>query len=75
MISFDMGKNMLIKQNNNIRFGIGQRWRGSRIGIVEVDSQGKFIKEILKSIDNLSLGESILLNLYSQGLLALTLVF
>lgn len=53
-----------IKQNNNIRFGIGQRWRGSRIGIVEVDSQGKFIKEILKSIDNLSLGESILLNLF-----------
>lgn len=53
-----------IKQKENIRFGIGRRGQGSRIDIVEIDNQGNPIKEILKSIDNLSLGESILLNLF-----------
>jgi predicted ATP-binding protein involved in virulence len=53
-----------IKQKKNIRFGIGPRGQANRISIVELDSQGKPTKEILKSIDNLSLGESILLNLF-----------
>jgi predicted ATP-binding protein involved in virulence len=51
-----------IKQKNNIRFGIGPRGQGSRISIVELDTQGNVNKDILKSIDSLSLGESILLN-------------
>lgn len=52
-----------IKRKDNIRFGIGPR--GSyRVAIVETDSQGNAINQILPSIDNLSLGESILLNLF-----------
>lgn len=52
-----------IKRKNNIRFGIGPR--GSyRVAIVETDTQGNAINQILPSIDNLSLGESILLNLF-----------
>lgn len=52
-----------IKKIENIRFGIGPR--GSyRVAIVEEDMQGNPIKQILPSIDNLSLGESILLNLF-----------
>lgn len=53
-----------IKQKENIRFGIGPRGQGNRISVVELDSQGNAHKDILKSIDNLSLGESILLNLF-----------
>lgn len=52
-----------IKKNDNISFGIGPRG-GYRISIVEIDSNGNVIKQLLPSIDNLSLGESILLNLF-----------
>lgn len=53
-----------IKQKDNIRFGIGPRGQGNRISIVELDAHGKVIDTVIKSIDNLSLGESILLNLF-----------
>lgn len=53
-----------IKQKNNIRFGIGARGEASRISIVEIDNLGNPYKDILNSIDNLSLGELILLNLF-----------
>ncbi len=57
-----------IRRNKNIRFGIGPRG-GYRVNIVEIvarnrDGSEKQIKQLLPSIDNLSLGESILLNLF-----------
>lgn len=52
-----------IKRKDNIRFGIGPRG-GYRVSIVETDSNGKALNTLLPSIDNLSLGESILLNLF-----------
>lgn len=52
-----------IKKQDNIRFGIGPRG-GYRVSIGEQDHTGKWIKQLLPSIDNLSLGESILLNLF-----------
>ncbi|MGJ0355569.1 AAA family ATPase [Aliarcobacter cryaerophilus] len=52
-----------IKKKNNIRFGVGPRGR-YRVSIVETDDKGNVIKQLLESIDNLSLGESILLNLF-----------
>lgn len=52
-----------IKKKKNIRFGIGPRG-GYRVSIVETDGQGNAINQLLPSIDNLSLGESILLNLF-----------
>jgi len=52
-----------IKKRNNIRFGIGPR--GSyRVAIVEQNLDGTTENLLLPSIDNLSLGESILLNLF-----------
>ncbi len=54
----------LIKNNNNIRFGIAHRSSSSRIGIVETNNAGEPIKEHVPSIDNLSLGELVLLNLF-----------
>lgn len=54
----------LIRKKDNIRFGIGHRSSSSRIGIVEVDNTGKATKEHIPSIDNLSLGELVLLNLF-----------
>ncbi len=53
-----------IKQKENIRFGIGPRGRGNRISLVELDEQNNIKGTLLNSIDNLSLGESILLNLF-----------
>lgn len=53
-----------IRKNNNIRFGIGHRSSSSRIGIVEIDNSGTMTKEHIPSIDNLSLGELVLLNLF-----------
>jgi predicted ATPase len=52
-----------IKQKENVRFGIGPRG-GYRVSIVEQDNNSSQIKELLPSIDNLSLGESLLLNLF-----------
>lgn len=52
-----------IKRKNNIRFWIGPRW-WYRVSIGEIDNNNKWIKELLPSIDNLSLWESILLNLF-----------
>ena len=52
-----------IKRKENIRFGIGQRGQ-YRVTIGEKDEDGKWLKELLPSIDALSLGESILLNLF-----------
>ena len=52
-----------IKQKNNIRFGIGPRG-GYRVSIVEQNADGSVEKPLLPSIDNLSLGESLLLNLF-----------
>jgi predicted ATPase len=51
-----------ILKNDRYRFGIGPRG-GSRVSIVEDQGQNKS-KQRLLSIDNLSLGESILLNLF-----------
>lgn len=55
-----------IKQKQNIRFAIGKRNnKNSRISIVNDDSTGKNTSTLLlSSIDNLSLGELILLNLF-----------
>lgn len=52
-----------IKRKDNIRFGIGPRG-ANRVSIVETDNAGKISNTLLPSIDNLSLGESILLNLF-----------
>jgi len=52
-----------IKRKKNIRFGVGPRG-GYRVSIVETDATGKISNTLLPSIDNLSLGESILLNLF-----------
>lgn len=52
-----------IKKIENIRFGIGPRGQ-YRVAIGEMNKKGKWIKDILPSIDGLSLGESILLNLF-----------
>lgn len=52
-----------IKRRENIRLGIGPRG-GYRVSIVEIDKDGNAINQLLPSIDNLSLGESILLNLF-----------
>jgi predicted ATPase len=52
-----------IKRKDNIRFGIGPRG-GYRVSIVETDEGSNAINQLLPSIDNLSLGESILLNLF-----------
>lgn len=54
-----------IKQKQNIRFAIGKRNnKNSRIAIVNTDIHGKALDTLLSSIDNLSLGELILLNLF-----------
>lgn len=52
-----------IKKREDIRLGIGQRGR-YRVTIGEMNDKGEWIKELLPSIDALSLGESILLNLF-----------
>lgn len=52
-----------IKRKENIRFGIGPRG-GYRVSIVETDTAQSVTSLLLPSIDNLSLGESILLNLF-----------
>lgn len=50
-------------KRNDIRFGIGPRG-GYRVAIVEVNQNGSFKKHLIPSINSLSLGESILLNLF-----------
>ncbi len=52
-----------IKKRNDIRFGIGPRGR-YRVSIVEQNQDGSVSGQCLPSIDNLSLGESVLLNLF-----------
>jgi predicted ATPase len=52
-----------IKKRNDIRLGIGPRGR-YRVSIVEQDPNGIAKNQLLPSIDNLSLGESILFNLF-----------
>lgn len=52
-----------IKKRTDIRFGIGPRGR-YRVSIIEQNQDGSVKKQLLPSIDNLSLGESILLNLF-----------
>ncbi len=52
-----------IKRKKDIRFGVGPRG-GYRVSIVETDKVGEISNTLLPSIDNLSLGESILLNLF-----------
>lgn len=52
-----------IKKRTDIRFGIGPRGR-YRVSIIEQNQDGSVKNELLPSIDNLSLGESILLNLF-----------
>lgn len=52
-----------IKKRNDIRFGIGPRGR-YRVSIVELNQDLSVREQLLPSIDNLSLGESILLNLF-----------
>lgn len=52
-----------IKKRNDIRFGIGPRG-GYRVSIVELNQDKSIKQQLLPSIDNLSLGESILLNLF-----------
>lgn len=52
-----------VKQRDNIRFGIGPRG-AYRVSIVEQNPNGSVDGQLLPSIDNLSLGESILLNLF-----------
>lgn len=52
-----------IKRRDDIRFGIGPRGR-YRVSIVEQNTDGSAKQQLLPSIDNLSLGEAILLNLF-----------
>lgn len=52
-----------IKKRDDIRFGIWARWN-YRISIVEINEQWDAIDRLLPSIDNLSLWESVLLNLF-----------
>lgn len=52
-----------IKKRNDIRFAIGPRGR-NRVSIVEQNQDGSAKEHLLPSIDNLSLGESTLLNLF-----------
>ncbi len=52
-----------IKKRNDIRFGIGPRGR-YRVSIIEQNQDGSVKGQYLSSIDNLSLSESILLNLF-----------
>ena len=53
-----------IKKREDIRFGVGARGHGYRVSIGIIDKEGTWIKDLLPSIDGLSLGESILLNLF-----------
>ncbi|PIR55469.1 hypothetical protein COU74_00840 [Candidatus Peregrinibacteria bacterium CG10_big_fil_rev_8_21_14_0_10_36_19] len=64
-ITWQLINNILkkIKQRNDIIFGIGPRG-GYRVSIVEVNSDQSIKRQLLPSIDNLSLGESLLLNLF-----------
>lgn len=52
-----------IKRMDNIRFWIGPRW-GYRISVVKMDENWNSLWMLLPSIDNLSLWESVLLNLF-----------
>ena len=52
-----------IKKSKDIRFAVGQRGT-YRVSIVTMDDKGKMLDTFLPSIDGLSLGESILLNLF-----------
>lgn len=52
-----------IKKKENIRFWIWPRW-SYRISIVETDENSNVKETLLPSIDNLSLWESVLLNLF-----------
>ncbi len=52
-----------VKRRDDVRFGIGPRG-GYRVSIVEQDLRGEAIRQLIPSIDNLSLGESVLLNLF-----------
>lgn len=52
-----------VKQNKNVTFGIGPR-SANRVSLVEVNESGQTTKQLVPSIDNLSLGESILFNLF-----------
>ena len=63
---FDMINSTLEKiiQKNNVRLAVGPRG-GSRVSIVEEDPNTRSIRQqILPSIDNLSLGQATLLNLF-----------
>ena len=50
-----------VKQNDNVRFGIGQRGN-TRVSVVKIDNEKE--PQSALSLDNLSLGESVLLNLF-----------
>jgi len=52
-----------IKKRGDIRFGIGPRGQ-FRIAIVKMDKKGKAIENLVPSIDNLSLGELVLLDIF-----------
>lgn len=52
-----------IKGRNDIRFGIGRRG-GHRVSIVTVDEKNQPIEQLIPTIDALSLGETLLLNLF-----------
>lgn len=54
-----------ILEKQNIRFGIGERSsHDNRISIVENDASGKAQKTLIPSINNLSSGQTVLLNLF-----------
>lgn len=53
-----------IKQREDILFGIGKIGERGRINIFKVDSSNKVTDVALRSIDDLSLGESVLLNMF-----------
>lgn len=52
-----------IKGRQDIRFGIGRRG-GHRVSIVTVDEKNQPIEQLIPTIDALSLGETLLLNLF-----------
>ncbi len=54
----------IIKNNKNIRFGVNTRNSSSRISLVEINSLGQPVKEYLHNLNDLSLGETAVLNIF-----------
>ena len=54
----------VIKKKDNIRLGFGNRQQGLPISIVELDDKGETISTLISNIDQLSLGEKVIFNMF-----------